>query len=72
MKIYLILAPDADTSISCPRPLSRRLFNSLHVLREMGQETQTRVTIHERPDEQGGSRPHCETVLIISYPEVTV
>lgn len=30
--------PDADTSITCPRMLSQRLFRGgLHVLREMGQ-----------------------------------
>lgn len=46
---------DADTSITCPRMLSQRLFRGgLHVLREMGQETGARVTIHERPDSEGG------------------
>lgn len=46
---------DADTSITCPRMLSQRLFRGgLHVLREMGQETGSRVTIHERPDNEGG------------------
>jgi len=47
--------PGADTSISCPRLLSQRLFKGgLYVLREMGHETGARVTIHERMDSEGG------------------
>ncbi|CAK9016648.1 Splicing factor-like protein 1 (AtSF1) (SF1 homolog protein) [Durusdinium trenchii] len=48
-------APGADTSITCPRALSQRLFKGgLRVLREMGHETRARVTIHDRPDSEGG------------------
>ncbi|CAJ1403717.1 unnamed protein product [Effrenium voratum] len=46
---------DADVSIGCPRMLAQQLFSSgFRVLQEMGQETGARVTIHERPDHEGG------------------